>query len=163
MAKFGAAYGVRTGIHVGVDVLINRLSRPSRQVRPHRAAAPARCSPASSARWARTSSGRTARTTPSSRSAWIPATFRGADHARPRVADLDRLLGHPAGFLPDVLPLPAGDGGASSAPASCRTTTMATSKAWRGSRRERAARGRSLRCGRQPPARGRKRRPASKR
>lgn len=28
MAKFGAAYGVRTGIHVGVDVLINRLSKP---------------------------------------------------------------------------------------------------------------------------------------
>jgi C4-dicarboxylate transporter DctQ subunit len=26
MAKFGAAYGVRTGIHVGVDVLIKRLS-----------------------------------------------------------------------------------------------------------------------------------------
>ena len=25
MAKFGAAYGVRTGIHVGVDVVINRL------------------------------------------------------------------------------------------------------------------------------------------
>jgi C4-dicarboxylate transporter DctQ subunit len=25
MAKFGAAYGVRTGIHVGVDVLINNL------------------------------------------------------------------------------------------------------------------------------------------
>ena len=25
MAKFGAAYGVRTGIHVGVDVFINRL------------------------------------------------------------------------------------------------------------------------------------------
>jgi len=24
-AKFGAAYGVRTGIHVGVDVLVNRL------------------------------------------------------------------------------------------------------------------------------------------
>ncbi len=24
MAKFGAAYGVRTGIHVGVDVLINQ-------------------------------------------------------------------------------------------------------------------------------------------
>jgi C4-dicarboxylate transporter DctQ subunit len=30
MAKFGAAYGVRTGIHVGVDVLINRLSAPVR-------------------------------------------------------------------------------------------------------------------------------------
>jgi C4-dicarboxylate transporter DctQ subunit len=30
MAKFGAAYGVRTGIHVGVDVLINRLSEANR-------------------------------------------------------------------------------------------------------------------------------------
>ncbi|WP_026687763.1 TRAP transporter small permease [Azovibrio restrictus] len=30
MAKFGAAYGVRTGIHVGVDVLINRLNEQNR-------------------------------------------------------------------------------------------------------------------------------------
>ncbi|MEP7205950.1 MAG: TRAP transporter small permease [Casimicrobiaceae bacterium] len=30
MAKFGAAYGVRTGIHVGVDVLINRLEPTNR-------------------------------------------------------------------------------------------------------------------------------------
>ena len=30
MAKFGAAYGVRTGIHVGVDVLINRLNEKTR-------------------------------------------------------------------------------------------------------------------------------------
>jgi C4-dicarboxylate transporter DctQ subunit len=30
MAKFGAAYGVRTGIHVGVDVLINRLTPDTR-------------------------------------------------------------------------------------------------------------------------------------
>ncbi|OYY95994.1 MAG: TRAP transporter small permease protein [Hydrogenophilales bacterium 28-61-23] len=30
MAKFGAAYGVRTGIHVGVDVLINRLNDKNR-------------------------------------------------------------------------------------------------------------------------------------
>ena len=30
MAKFGAAYGVRTGIHVGVDVLINRLEPRNR-------------------------------------------------------------------------------------------------------------------------------------
>ncbi|MEY4592440.1 MAG: hypothetical protein RIR18_1335 [Pseudomonadota bacterium] len=30
MAKFGAAYGVRTGIHVGVDVVINRLDTPNR-------------------------------------------------------------------------------------------------------------------------------------
>ena len=30
MAKFGAAYGVRTGIHVGVDVLINKLDESKR-------------------------------------------------------------------------------------------------------------------------------------
>ncbi len=30
MAKFGAAYGVRTGIHVGVDVLINQLGDQNR-------------------------------------------------------------------------------------------------------------------------------------
>lgn len=30
MAKFGAAYGVRTGIHVGVDVLINRMDERRR-------------------------------------------------------------------------------------------------------------------------------------
>ncbi len=30
MAKFGAAYGVRTGIHVGVDLIINQLSTPWR-------------------------------------------------------------------------------------------------------------------------------------
>ena len=30
MAKFGAAYGVRTGIHVGVDVLINRMNERNR-------------------------------------------------------------------------------------------------------------------------------------
>ncbi|MDP5239750.1 TRAP transporter small permease [Uliginosibacterium sp. 31-16] len=30
MAKFGAAYGVRTGIHVGVDVVINQLAPKNR-------------------------------------------------------------------------------------------------------------------------------------
>ncbi|MBL8572124.1 MAG: TRAP transporter small permease [Hyphomicrobiaceae bacterium] len=30
MAKFGAAYGVRTGIHVGVDVMVNKLSKSNR-------------------------------------------------------------------------------------------------------------------------------------
>ena len=30
MAKFGAAYGVRTGIHVGVDVFINRMRDKNR-------------------------------------------------------------------------------------------------------------------------------------
>src|SRR6187455_2066719 len=32
MAKFGAAYGVRTGIHVGVDVLVNQLSPEKRKI-----------------------------------------------------------------------------------------------------------------------------------
>ena len=33
MAKFGAAYGVRTGIHVGVDVIIRQLSgKPQRML-----------------------------------------------------------------------------------------------------------------------------------
>jgi C4-dicarboxylate transporter DctQ subunit len=32
MAKFGAAYGVRTGIHVGVDVMINRLPADARRL-----------------------------------------------------------------------------------------------------------------------------------
>src|SRR6201988_3153305 len=31
MAKFGAAYGVRTGIHVGVDLLVKRLPGRSRK------------------------------------------------------------------------------------------------------------------------------------
>ena len=30
VAKFGAAYGVRTGIHVGVDVVVNQLKSPWR-------------------------------------------------------------------------------------------------------------------------------------
>jgi len=30
MAKFGAALGVRTGIHVGVDVFVNKLSPSAR-------------------------------------------------------------------------------------------------------------------------------------
>lgn len=31
MAKFGAAYGVRTGIHVGVDILVERLEGKARR------------------------------------------------------------------------------------------------------------------------------------
>ncbi len=31
MAKFGAAYGVRQGIHVGVDVLVNRIGDKARK------------------------------------------------------------------------------------------------------------------------------------
>lgn len=32
MAKFGAAYGVRSGIHVGVDVLVNRLEPKNQKI-----------------------------------------------------------------------------------------------------------------------------------
>ena len=32
MAKFGAAYGVRTGIHVGVDILVNAVSDNLRRI-----------------------------------------------------------------------------------------------------------------------------------
>ena len=56
MAKFGAAYGVRTGIHVGVDVLINRLNPRWRRASSCSACSAARCSPPSSAPWARNSS-----------------------------------------------------------------------------------------------------------
>ncbi len=35
MAKFGAAYGVRTGIHVGVDILINNVPDRQRTVLVH--------------------------------------------------------------------------------------------------------------------------------
>ena len=56
MAKFGAAYGVRTGIHVGVDVLINRLNDRWRRASSCSACSAARCSPRSSAPWARNSS-----------------------------------------------------------------------------------------------------------
>src|SRR5215469_8968343 len=31
VAKFGAAYGVRTGIHVGVDVVVNHVSEGKRR------------------------------------------------------------------------------------------------------------------------------------
>ena len=69
MAKFGAAYGVRTGIHVGVDVLINRLNDTMRAkfivfgLLARRA-----CSPASWRPWAPTLSGKTVPTTSSSNS-----------------------------------------------------------------------------------------------
>lgn len=32
MAKFGAAYGVRSGIHVGVDVMVNRLEPKNQKI-----------------------------------------------------------------------------------------------------------------------------------
>ena len=111
MAKFGAAYGVRTGIHVGVDVLINALK-------------------------------------PNVRAKFIifgllgGALFTGIIgsfgahfvwelmHTEQVSADLELpkwivYAVHPARFLPDVLPLPAGVAGASSRPAICRTRPCA--------------------------------------
>ena len=86
------------------------------------ACSPARCSPASSARWARSSSG----------------TWRTPTRPRPTSScRVDRLPRDPARLLPDVLPLPAGGVGASGAPASCRITTTATSRAWTRARRRR--------------------------
>ena len=110
MAKFGAAYGVRTGIHVGVDLL--HQPHEGQDAAPSSfssACSPARSSPARSPRSAPTSSGPTARTTRSSRAR--PRHHRHADGPTTpdlEVADLDHLLGDPARLVADVLPLPAG-------------------------------------------------------
>jgi C4-dicarboxylate transporter DctQ subunit len=128
MAKFGAAYGVRTGIHVGVDVLINRLSEG--QLRGKfvvfgllagalftgivgTLGAP--------------SSGRTARTTPVFKPwAWTPAT---CSKGRPRPTWSGRpgsstRLCRSAPTLMCFRFLQVA-WSASCAPASCRTTTTA--------------------------------------
>ena len=77
------------------------------------------------------------------------AIFRRADHARPRMADLDRSQRDSARVVADVLPLPAGDLGFIR-PASCRTTTTAMSTA---SRRRKRRRSTSIPTdGRQPPS-----------
>ena len=100
MAKFGAAYGVRTGIHVGVDVLINRLDDGMRGKFIVSACWRAPCLPVSSLRWGRISSGKTGalrhfqmlgidtgdnyegrrRLTSSGRPGWCTAPFRLVPH-----------------------------------------------------------------------------------
>ena len=95
MAKFGAAYGVRTGIHVGVDVLINALNdRTSRLVRHLRPARRGALHRRSSARFG-------------AHFVWelMHTDQVSADLELPEV---DRLCLHPTGLVPDVLPLPAG-------------------------------------------------------
>ena len=95
MAKFGAAYGVRTGIHVGVDVLINRLPDNLRRKYVLFGLFCRRgCSPSSSARSAPTTSWAIGHTDQISR--------------RPRVPLWIVYLCIPLRLLPDVLPLPAG-------------------------------------------------------
>ena len=118
MAKFGAAYGVRTGIHVGVDVLINRLPGSDAQgLRAVRPARPARCSPASSARWARPSPG-TSRT-PSSTSPDL------------EIPKWIVYLCIPLGSYLMCFRFLQVAWSASRAPASCRTMTWRTSRASR--------------------------------
>ena len=94
MAKFGAAYGVRTGIHVGVDVLIKRLDNPWRK--------------------GVILFGLLGGALFTAIVGTMGAKFVDrADEHRPgvagsRTAELDRLCLHPARFLSDVLPFPAG-------------------------------------------------------
>jgi C4-dicarboxylate transporter DctQ subunit len=110
MAKFGAAYGVRTGIHVGVDVLINRLSEGVRGKFIVFGLLAGALFTGIVGTLGAPSSGRTARTTPSSRPwAWAPGDlFEG-----PTTPDLEWptwivYCGHPVRLGADVLPLPAG-------------------------------------------------------
>ena len=94
MAKFGAAYGVRTGIHVGVDVLVMRLP-------PARAKKVILFGLLAGALFTAVIANFGAHFT------W---SVVGVGHAleRPRGADVDRLHGDPARLLADVLSLPAG-------------------------------------------------------
>ena len=96
MAKFGAAYGVRTGIHVGVDVLINRLPGATRA----RSTCCSACSPAPRSPAIVGTLGATF--------IWDNGAHRAQAVARPRDAEMDRLSVHSARLVPDVLPLPAG-------------------------------------------------------
>ena len=112
MAKFGAAYGVRTGIHVGVDVLINQMKTPLRNKF--------------------IIFGLLAGATFTSIVATLGFNFiwengmhyavftmlgldtgvlpAGSDHTRSRMADLGRLQRSPLRIKPDVFPLPPGYG-----------------------------------------------------
>jgi hypothetical protein len=113
MAKFGAAYGVRTGIHVGVDVLINRLDDRMRS----KFIIFGLLAGALFTGIVGTLGGHFVWENGAHYAflhmAWHAGRrhSRRPDHARPRVADLDRLFGDSAGQQPDVFPLPAGDGG----------------------------------------------------
>jgi C4-dicarboxylate transporter DctQ subunit len=84
MAKFGAAYGVRTGIHVGVDVLISSL--------PNRTAALALIRACGRVHHHRRHARRTC------------VSINTPTRFPTRSAALDRLPVHTARLVPDVLP-----------------------------------------------------------
>ncbi len=84
MAKFGAAYGVRTGIHVGVDVLINRLDDAKRgKFIVFGLLAGALFTGIGRLPWAPSSSGKTAPTTPFSARWALPAKSCSKGRSRP--------------------------------------------------------------------------------
>ena len=94
MAKFGAAYGVRTGIHVGVD---RARQYPARGLSPARDLCLACCAGRSSPHRSRLR-----------RRLCRPDVANRPAVQRPRSADVDRLSRDPARLGPDVLPLSAG-------------------------------------------------------
>ena len=94
MAKFGAAYGVRTGIHVGVDVLVMRME-------PAQAKKVILFGLLAGALF--TGDDRQLR-----RGFRLRRVPLGHALERPRSADVDRLPGDPARLLAHVLSLPAG-------------------------------------------------------
>ena len=94
MAKFGAALGVRTGIHVGVDVFVKRLSPAARK--------PVIV-------FALLCGALFTGVIGTLGAVYIHDLDPGRSLAGARMAELDHLSLHPARLLPDVLPLPAGD------------------------------------------------------
>ena len=83
MCKFGAAYGVRTGIHVGVDVLINRMNDKTRGKFIIFGLCAGALFTGIVAALARVSSGKTGPTTPGSRS-WV-SRWTASLKGRPRL------------------------------------------------------------------------------
>ncbi len=141
MAKFGAAYGVRTGIHVGVDILVNKLSGTPR-------AALIQAGLVCGVIFTGLIGIFGALFVWENGMAYETLSLLGRDTSDffegPTTPDLEwptwMVLGRAAGLLPDVLPLPAGDGElrpqrrvADARPRPCR-------RPGRGGRRKRAAR-----------------------
>ncbi len=106
MAKFGAAYGVRTGIHVGVDVLVLQLPPKWRKGTILFGLCAARLFTGIIG-------------TMGASFVHGPVPDR-PDIARSRTAELDRLSLHSAWLLSDVLPLSAGRLAAISVSTICR-------------------------------------------
>ena len=123
MAKFGAALGVRTGIHVGVDVFVKRLSPAARK--------PVIV-------FALLCGALFTGVIGTLGAALCLRARSGSDLAGARMAELDHLSVHSARLLPDVLPLPAGDVALSAHRLSCRIKATASTTRSRTIRRRSA-------------------------